>query len=64
MSTNDDLRSGEPQSMTNEPEENLAETAFDPSFSSLEFDREHGDEVEGARRYLDAEYVITIRHAA
>ena len=36
------------------PEENLAVTAFDPSFSCLEFDRDHGAEVEAARRELAA----------
>lgn len=37
-----------------EPEENLATTAYDATFSSIEFDREHGDEVESARRMLEA----------
>lgn len=52
---------GEPS--TNEPEENMATTAFDANFSSLEFDREHGDEVESARRILEA-YAKMVRPAA
>ena len=43
-------------SKVNEPEENLAVTAYDPCFSALEFDRDHGTEVEAARRELAAQW--------
>jgi hypothetical protein len=63
MSTNENpLDRGQEELITNEPEENLALTAYDPSLSSLRFDREHGDEVDGAIRELTA--YSEIRHAA
>ena len=48
---------------TNQPEENLSVTAYDPTFSSLDFDRDHGAEVEAAVREL-ASHSDSMRHAA
>ena len=54
---------GQNDGAPDEPEENLATTAYDPVFSSLDFDRDHGAEVELARRELDA-HAEVMRHAA
>ncbi len=47
--------------MAVEPE--VVGIAYDPSFSSLEFDRDHGAEVEAAMRELAAQ-AHALRHAA
>ena len=57
MSTNSDQGyAGRSDPTPDEPEENLATTAMDPTFSSFDFDRDHGSEVEAARRELVAQW--------
>jgi len=59
MSTNSDSgNEGQSDATPDEPEENLATTALDPIFSALDFDRDHGSEVEAARRELVAHWAI------
>jgi hypothetical protein len=57
MSTNPNSeRPAQPDSFTSEPEENLSLTAWDASFSELEFDHDHGTEVDGALREIQAQW--------
>ena len=51
-------KKGEPDQApqtSSEPEENLSAIADDPTFSALEFDREHGDEVGAANTQAEPE---------
>ena len=58
MSTNTEQGSSDQADSTPaQPEENLATTALNPNFSALEFDIDHGSEVDGAVRLLEAEWL-------
>ena len=61
MSTN--AKPENPEPVAEQPEEALSVIACDPTFSCLEFDRDHGTEVEAARRLLAEHWNLTVRAA-